>query len=139
VVEVASLMGGFAGAYLTLARQDSGTAVLQLQAVPDTLCSDRTTFTCFYGKLTLARLLAARGEYRPAGDLLDRWWWWGQGPVRILAVLERGRIAEHLGQREKAVESYRYVADVWRRADPELQPYATEAREGLARLAGREQ
>jgi serine/threonine-protein kinase len=139
VVEVASLMGGLAGAYLALARQDSVTAVLQLQAVPDTLCSDRTTFTCFYGKLTLARLLAARGEYRPAGDLLDRWWWWGQGPVRILAVLERGRIAEHLGEREKAVESYRYVADVWRRADPELQPYATEAREGLARLAGRDQ
>jgi serine/threonine-protein kinase len=137
VVEGASVLGGLAGAYLTLARQDSAAAVLQLQSVPDTLCSEWTRLSCFYGKLTLARLLAARGEYRPAGDLLDRWWWWGRGPVRILGVLERGRIAEHLGEREKAVESYRYVADAWRRADPELQPYVTEARDGLARLAGR--
>jgi eukaryotic-like serine/threonine-protein kinase len=137
VVEDASLLGGFAGAYLTLARHDSAAALLELQSIPDTLCSE-WAFSCFYGKLTLARLLAARSEYRPAGDLLERWWWQGRGPVRILAVLERGRIAEHLGEREKAVESYRYVADAWRRADPELQPYAAEAREGLARLARRE-
>jgi eukaryotic-like serine/threonine-protein kinase len=138
VVEAASLLGGLAGAYLTLARHDSAAAVLQLQSIPDTLCSGEWVFRCFYGKLTLARLLAARREYRAAGDLLERWWWQGHGPVRILAVLERGRIAEHLGEREKAVESYRYVADAWRRADPELQPYAAEAREALARLARRE-
>ena len=136
MVEVARLLGGLADAYLTLARHDSAAAVLRLQSIPETLCLERR-FTCFYGKLTLARLLVARNEYRPAGDLLDRWWWWGRGPARILGVLERGRIAEHLGEREKAVESYRYVADAWRRADPELQPYVAEAREGLARLAGR--
>ena len=104
--------------------------MLQLKSIPDTLCSDEWGVRCFYGKLTLVRLLAARREYRAAGGLLERWWWQGRGPVRILAILERGRIAEHLGEREKAVESYRYVADAWRRADPELQPYATEAREG---------
>ncbi len=135
LVEDATQLGGLAGAFLTLARLDSAGALLQLQSIPDTLCSGPS---CFYGKLTLARLLAARREYRAAGDLLERWWWQAQGPVRILAVLERGRIAEHLGEREKAVESYRYVAEVWRRADPELQPYAAEAREGLARLARRE-
>jgi hypothetical protein len=53
-------------------------------------------------------------------------------------MLERGRIAEQLGEREKAVKSYRFVADAWRRADPELQPYTAEAREALARLARRE-
>ena len=36
------------------------------------------------------------------------------------------------------MESYGFVTDVWRRADPELQPYVTEAREALERLAGTE-
>jgi hypothetical protein len=30
-----------------------------------------------------------------------------------------------------ALESYQWVADVWRHADPELQPYVTEARAAL--------
>jgi hypothetical protein len=55
-------------------------------------------------------------------------------PSEILWTLERGRVAERLGDREKAIRSYQYVAHIWRTADPELQPYATEAREGLARL-----
>jgi hypothetical protein len=49
--------------------------------------------------------------------------------------LERGRVAERLGEREKAIESYRFVTEAWRRPDPELQPYVSEAREALARLA----
>jgi serine/threonine-protein kinase len=137
VVGRARLLGALAGAYLTLARHDSAAALLQLQSIPDTLCL-AGAFNCFYANLALARLLVARGEYRSAGDLLERWWWQGDGPMLILALLERGRVAEQLGEREKAVESYRYVADAWRRADPELQPYATEAREALARLARRE-
>jgi serine/threonine-protein kinase len=133
------LLGALAGAYLMLARYDSAAALLRLESIPDTLCSaGGFSSTCFYGKLTLARLLAARGEYRPAGDLLERWWSLGDRPVCVLAMLERGRITERLGERQKAVASYRYVADAWRRADPELQPYATEARDALARLARRE-
>jgi eukaryotic-like serine/threonine-protein kinase len=143
VASRARLLGGLAGAYLMLARYDSSAALLRLESIPDTLCSAGAFLSaCFYGKLTLARLLAARGEYRPAGDLLERWCslgeGFGDGPVRVVAVLERARIAEQLREREKAVESYRFVADAWRRADPELQPYATEAREALARLARRE-
>jgi tetratricopeptide (TPR) repeat protein len=135
----ARLLGALAGAYLILARNDSAAALLRLKSIPDTLCpAEGISNSCFYGKLTLARLLAARGEYRSAGDVLERWWWQGDGPVRIVAMLERGRVAEQLGEREKAVESYRYVAEAWRRADPELQPYATEAREALARLTRRE-
>lgn len=45
-------------------------------------------------------------------------------------------MAERLGDREKAIRSYQYVADVWRHADAELQPYAAEAKEGLSRLTG---
>jgi hypothetical protein len=39
-----------------------------------------------------------------------------------------------MGEREKATRSYQYVADVWRHADPELQPYVREAKEGLSRM-----
>ena len=59
----------------------------------------------------------------------------GAGPWFVLATLERGRVAERLGEREKAIESYRFVTEAWRRPDPELQPYVSEAREALARLA----
>jgi hypothetical protein len=117
--------------YLALARGDSTEALRLLESIPDTLCM---AASCFHARLTLARLLAARGEDRRAHDLLDRWRWSTDGPLFTIATLELGRVAERLGQREQAIESYRFVTHVWQRADPELQPYVTEAREALARL-----
>ncbi len=136
----ARLLGATSTAYADLARGDSAGALRHLEAIPDTLC---LAGQCFHLKLTLARLLAARGDDRRAGALLERWRWggWGPsdpGPLFVLATLEHGRVAERLGEREKAIESYRFVRDVWRRADPELQPYVTEAREALGRLVRRE-
>ena len=52
----------------------------------------------------------------------------------VLWYLERGHVAERLGDRDRALEAYRFVAAAWRRPDPELEPYAAEARAGLARL-----
>jgi hypothetical protein len=51
-------------------------------------------------------------------------------------VLLRGRVAERIGEREQAIRSYSWVAGMWRNADRELQPYVSEAREGLVRLTG---
>jgi eukaryotic-like serine/threonine-protein kinase len=126
-------------AYLSLARGDSAEAVRLFQAIPDTLCLEGN---CFYEKLTLARLFAARGEDPRAAELLDRWVWSDESipslastPSFVFAALERGRIAERLGDRGKALERYGFVANVWRRADPELQPYVEEAQAGLRRLA----
>jgi hypothetical protein len=129
----ARLLGATAAGYLALARGDSTGAVRRLESIPDTLCM---AAGCFSMKVTLARLLAARGEYRRADDLLDRWRWGGDGPLFVIATLELGRVAERLGQRGKAIESYQFITDVWRTADPELQPYVTEARAALARLTG---
>ena len=50
--------------------------------------------------------------------------------------LERGRVDERLGKKDEAIIAYRFVADVWRDADPELQPYVAEARAALKRLGG---
>jgi hypothetical protein len=55
-------------------------------------------------------------------------------PSDVLWYLERGRVAERLGDRDRAPEAYRFVAAAWRHADPELQPYVAEARAGLGRL-----
>ncbi len=136
VVLRARLLGATSTAYAALARGDSAGALGYLEAIPDTLCLVDDFDNCFHLNLTLARLLAARGDDRRAGALLERWRWAvGSSPWFVLATLERGRVAERLGEREKAIESYRFVTEAWRRPDPELQPYVSEAREALARLA----
>ena len=56
-------------------------------------------------------------------DLADGYWY-----------LERGRVGERVERVAEAVRDYRYVAALWRHADPELQPYVQEARAALARL-----
>jgi serine/threonine-protein kinase len=120
-----------ANAYLALARADSAEALRLFRTIPDTLCIEND---CYFGKLMEARLLRASGQARQAGEVLDRWVW-GGGPLFTLGFLERGRIAESLGQRQKARDSYQFVVDVWRHADPGLEPYVREARAGLKRLA----
>jgi hypothetical protein len=134
VVLRARLLGATSTAYAALARGDSAGALAHLEAISDTLC---LVGDCFHLNLTRARLLAARGDDRRAGVLLERWRWSPDGPSPwfVLATLEHGRVAERLGEREKAIESYRFVTEAWRRPDPELQPYVSEAREALARLA----
>ncbi len=132
----ARLLGETSAAFLDLARGDSTEAIRKLSAIPDTLClADNFADNCFHLNLTLARLLAARGDDRRAGALLERWRWsGGYTPSFVLATLELGRIAERLGDTRKAAECYGFVSAIWRRADPELLPFVAEAREGLARL-----
>jgi eukaryotic-like serine/threonine-protein kinase len=135
VVLRARLLGATSIAYAALARGDSAGALGYLEAIPDTLCLVDDFDTCFHLHLTLARLLSTRGDDRRAGALLERWRWAaGSSPWFVLSTLERGRVAERLGEREKAIESYRFVTEAWRRPDPELQPYVIEAGEALARL-----
>jgi hypothetical protein len=131
----ARLLGETSVAFLDLARGDSIAAIRKLSAIPDTLCLADNAGNCFHLNLTLARLLAARGEDRHAGALLDRWRWsGGSTPSFVLATLELGRIAERLGDTRKAAECYGFVMAAWHRPDRELLPYLAEAREGLARL-----
>ena len=128
--------GAAAEAYLALLRGDSAGAVRRFRAIPDSLC---IVGSCFLEKLTLARVLAAQSQDRPAARLLDRW---GRAnlptPIHVLAALEYGRVAERLGDRAAAAQQYRFVVDAWRTPDPELIPFVEEARRGLARV-GQEQ
>jgi hypothetical protein len=66
----------------------------------------------------IASATAPNAPTRSAGALLERWRWAaGSSPWFVLATLEHGRVAERLGEREKAIESYRFVTEAWRRAD----------------------
>jgi len=50
--------------------------------------------------------------------------------------LHRARIHERRGERVAAVEHYARVVELWRDADPRLQPLVEEARAALRRLGG---
>jgi hypothetical protein len=52
-------------------------------------------------------------------------------------VLRRlGELHASLGHREQARDYYSRFIDLWKDADPELQPQVDQARAALARLAG---
>ena len=119
-----------AQAYLTLLRGDTTAAIRRFEALPDSLCP-----FCFFERLTLARLLSARQQDQEAAQVMEGWLVELLTPSEVLWTLERARVAERLGDRETAARDYQYVVDIWRRADPQLQPYVAEAREGLVRVA----
>ena len=56
-------------------------------------------------------------------------------PVRVPAIRERlGQIYEATGKTDKAIENDRAFIELWKNADPELQPRVADARRRLARL-----
>jgi tetratricopeptide (TPR) repeat protein len=56
-------------------------------------------------------------------------------PMRVPAIRERlGQLYESMGKTDKAVEQYRAFIDLWKNADPELQPRVADARKRLAAL-----
>jgi len=119
--------------YRALALHDTTGALAAFATVPDSLCPD-----CVLDELRKGQLLALAGRNREAGELLDREPH-NQMPMPLSTVfwpLERGRVDERLGKKDEAIVAYRFVADVWRDADPELQPYVAEARAALKRLGG---
>ena len=57
-------------------------------------------------------------------------------PVRVPTIHERlGQLHEAAGRLDKAAEHYRTFIDIWKNADPELQPRVAVAREKLRRMA----
>jgi serine/threonine-protein kinase len=123
-----------ARAYLALARHDTSEALRRFALLPDSQCGECLSD---WDVLVRAQLLAARGEESDALRLVEPERADARTlPVSVVTVLERGRVAERLGDRETALTAYRFVADVWRNADAELRPYVAEAAAALKRLGG---
>src|SRR2546426_7561629 len=76
----------------------------------------------------------ATGRDREAARVFDQQVTMPLTARSILGTLERGRIAERLGDLATAARDYQFVVDVWRNADSELRPYVEEARAGLLQL-----
>ena len=121
--------------YLALARRDT-TEALRLFAVrPDTAAYGGTIID----DLVYAQLLTTRKRFKEAAALLDRplvGFNPAPSPVEILRQLQRGRVYEALGDKDRAADGYGFVIRAWRNPDPELQTYVSEARTALVRLAG---
>jgi serine/threonine-protein kinase len=118
--------------YLALAREDTTRALALFAELPDSLCR-----YCYWDRLRRVQLLSALKRDRDAAALLDEPLHGHEfaTPTQVLWALERGRVNERLGNREKAMESYSFVTAAWHGADPELEPLVSEAKEGLARLS----
>jgi eukaryotic-like serine/threonine-protein kinase len=57
--------------------------------------------------------------------------------TRQAATYQRlGELYEQAGDRKKAIDSYLKLADLWKNADPELQPIVKDAHARIARLSG---
>ena len=84
-----------------------------------------------------AELLLSRNRAAEAVDVVRDGFTCGCA-AQVLFSLMRGKVAEAAGDRELAIESYSFVTNAWRKADPEMQQYVTQAREGLKRLGGDE-
>jgi serine/threonine-protein kinase len=118
-----------APAYLALARRDTAQALKQLMALPDSLCH-----VCAFERLAIVRLLSAKGRDREAAVRLEAPISQFPEALEVVWALERGRVNDRLGDRDKAVQAYSLVAQSWMHADPELQPVVAEARAALSRL-----
>ena len=115
--------------YLALARRDTSEALQRFTELRD------AEEMGFWDPLALSRLLVAEGRDAEALEVLkDPYTSQWPVPTRGYWALERARLADRLGDRETAIDSYQFVADVWRNSDEELQSHVTEAREALRRL-----
>ena len=96
-----------ATAYLALARARFGRGVASLSIHPGhALYRERLLLREAHRGPTAP----SRGQAQQAGAVLDRWVWKAEGPLFVLGTLEQGRIAEGLGERQKAIDSYQFVA-----------------------------
>jgi hypothetical protein len=119
--------------YLALARRDTALALELGEMLPEYDCD------CYRRRLSRAQLLAASGQVAEAAQILEGG---ATGfseyhvPGDVLWRLERARFHDRLGNSDRAITDYSFVANVWRHADDLLQPFVTESREALVRLTG---
>ena len=114
-------------AYAALARHDTTHATQLFAALPDSVLT--IPFDLF-----LRARLVGRQDPKSAIELLERY----SPSADLLFVareLERGRLAEKIGDRERAVDAFSYVAAIWAKADHrQLKDAAKEANDALKRL-----
>ncbi|MES2177575.1 MAG: protein kinase [Gemmatimonadota bacterium] len=116
-----------ANAYGVLARGDSAAATPLFDAFSDSVISlgvEQFIRARLVARKEPARALALLERMTSTSDLLY-----------VARQLERGRIAEKLGERERAVDAYAYVVAAWRNTEsPLLRNAVDESKSALSRL-----
>ncbi len=80
---------------------------------------------------------SALAEYRIVGDSSGSGFKMQVAPwVQAPSLKRMGEIYEAKGDKAKAIESYTRFVDLWKDADPPLQPAVREVKDRLAKLAG---
>jgi eukaryotic-like serine/threonine-protein kinase len=114
-------------AYTALARHDTAQATQLFVNLPDSVV------TIPFDLFVRARLVGRRDPKR-AIELLERY----SASADLLTAareLERGRLAEKIGDHERAVDAFSYVAAIWAKAEPkQLKDAVKEANDALKRL-----
>ncbi len=125
-----------ARAYLALARADTAAAIRLFIPVIESLCQGCSYSRTYVDIYSAAPLLSARGLDQKAAT------WFAFNNTTVLRpvfdvwfALAGARVAERLGEREKAAAAFRFVSASWHHADPALQVHVADARAGLKRLA----
>jgi hypothetical protein len=114
-------------AYAALAKPDTAAATKLFDAIPDSIIA------LPIDQFIRARLVA-RTDPKRALDILERHMA-VTGLVFAARELERGRLAEKIGDRDRAVEAYAYVAAIWVNAEPQqLKDAVRESNDALKRL-----
>ena len=118
-------------AFRLLAASDTNGAVKSFLAIPMSACGG---LPC--AASTVAALLVKRARPAEAARVLDRWLPSQSRRIDVpLDWLARARIAEQMGDTEKAALFYRRVVAVWRGGDAELQERVNEAKAGVGRMS----
>jgi serine/threonine-protein kinase len=105
-----------ARAYLLLARGDSAAAVAAFTSIPDTLC-----LGCAIDRLVEGRLLSAMGLHSEAAAILDERLPTLLSPTEVVFQVELAAALRANGETEVFQETCARLAEIWRRADPNLQ------------------
>jgi tetratricopeptide (TPR) repeat protein len=134
-VDLARMVEGYA-AWL---RGDTPRALARFEAMPMQSAYPLLLISDLYSH-GFARYLRAR-TLQDVGRVEEAERWYGSLSANPYELVYRGPVHLHLaemreqaGDREGAIEHYRAFIDLWKDADPELQPMVEEARAALARL-----
>ena len=122
---------------------DTALQLFDSAAVPFPVIGDTFSsplYSQLYGRYIKAELLYEAGRFEEALPIyLSFLSGYDSDGLYVIgpAYLRRAQIYEALGDEEKAVDVFERFIDLWRDADPELQPLVVEARASLDALYAR--
>jgi len=131
----------------SIAQAKAMVLALDSASLPTALAEYRhtsTTAACSYCvEAPMAEAFARAGMPDSALAIYERWagrgeWLWEYGVANFwqpVAWFQMGELYEAKGDKARALEYYGKFTDIWRNADPELQPKVAEAKRRIAALS----